>query len=374
MLWIDEPQGEGAMTRGRPAIAAGAALALVALGVVSPAAAQVHDFYAGKTLRIIVGVDAGGTVDTLARFFLGFLRKHIPGNPAIVVQNMPSAAGVGATNFIYEKAEPDGLTILFNSWDPLAQVFGDQGMRARYEKFEYLGGVGDIRVVYGRADMIPGGIKKPSDIMKAENVILGSLNYTNQSGLLPHLALDVLGVKHRIIVGFRGGAGVFLAMQRGEVNIHSTSIATFRGRSGGFIRSGEGVGFAYLVPVDGNGHYERNKLITEMPAFPDLYREVHGRMPSGRIWDGFNWLTNQIGELTHIAVAPPHTPAGPVAALRQGFEGAARDPAFEEAMLQRQGIAYSFVDVAKGNAIFRSLADVSPEVIATLREATSAPK
>jgi tripartite-type tricarboxylate transporter receptor subunit TctC len=348
-----------------------ALLALVAFGVPAPALAQ--DFYAGKTLKIIVGLEAGGTVDTMARLFVSYLRRHIPGNPLVVIQNMPSAAGVGATNFVYEKAEPDGLTILFNSWDPLAQVLGDQGMRARYENFEYVGGVGDIRVIYGRTDMVPGGLKRPADIMKAENLILGSLNYTNQSGLLPHLALNVLGVKHRMIVGFRGGNGVFLAMQRGEVNIHSTSIATFRGRTAGFIKSGEGVGIAYLVPVDKEGRYGRNALITEMPSFPDLFKEVHGRMPSGPTWDAFNWLTNQIGELTYIVVAPPRTPAAQVAALRQGFEGVARDPAFERDLMARQGIPYSHIGTAQGQSIFRSLAEVSPDVIRTLHDATKAP-
>ena len=361
------------MSRARPLPLGGTIAALAMAVAMAPAAAQTDEFYAGKTLRMLVGVEAGGTVDTMARLFVGYLRKHIPGNPAVVVQNMPSAAGVGATNFVYEKAQPDGLTILFNSWDPLAQVLGDQGMRARYENFEFVGGVGDIRVIYGRSDMIPGGVKKPTDIMRADNVILGSLNYTNQSGLLPHLALNVLGVKHRMIVGFRGGAGVFLAMQRGEVNIHSTSIATFRGRSGAFIKSGEGVGFAYLVPVDGSGHYARNKLITEMPAFPDLYREVHGRMPAGPTWDAFNWLTNQIGELTYIAVAPPRTPAAPLAALRKGFEGVARDAAFEQDMLARQGIPYSHIGAEQGRAIFRALADVSPDVVGALRAATKAP-
>ena len=361
------------MRGARSSILALTAAVFVVAASAAPVRAQTEEFYAGKTLRILVGVEAGGTVDTMARLFVGYLRKHIPGNPAIVVQNMPSAAGVGATNFVYEKAPPDGLTILFNSWDPLAQVLGDQGMRARYENFEFAGGVGDIRVIYGRSDMIPGGIKKPADLMRAENVILGSLNYTNQSGLLPHLALNVLGVKHRTIVGFRGGAGVFLAMQRGEVNIHSTSIATFRGRSGAFIKSGEGVGFAYLVPVDGEGRYERNKRITEMPAFPDLYRDIHGRMPAGATWDAFNWLTNQIGELTYIAVAPPRTPAAPLAALREGFEGVARDAAFEQEMLARQGIPYSHIGSEQGRAIFRALADVSPEVITTLRSAAKAP-
>jgi hypothetical protein len=341
------------------------------LGSAQPALAQ--DYYAGKTLKIIVGLEAGGTVDTLTRMFIGHLRRHIPGHPTIVIQNMPSAAGVGATNFVYERAEPDGMSILFNSWDPLAQALGDQGMRARYENFEFLGGIGDYRVVYGRTDMIPGGIKKASDIMKADNVILGSLNYTNQSGLLPHLALNVLGVKHRMIVGFRGGAGVFLAMQRGEVQIHSTSIATFRGRSGSFIKSGEGVGFAYLVPVDQDGRYERNARITEMPAFPDLYREVHGKMPSGTTWDAFNWLTNQIGELTYIVAAPPRTNPAALEALRAGFEGVARDQDFENEMVAKQGIPYSHIGVAAGRAIFRALADVSPEVIATLKAASRAP-
>ena len=120
---------------------------LTTLFAAAPASAQQPaEFYAGKTLRILVGLEAGGTVDTWARRFAAQLRKHIPGQPNVILQNMPSAAGVGATNFLYEKAEPDGLTILFNSWDPLAQALGDQGLRARYDHFEFLGGIGDVRV------------------------------------------------------------------------------------------------------------------------------------------------------------------------------------------------------------------------------------
>jgi hypothetical protein len=357
------------MNRNRSAVA-GMALVLAALALAEPAAAQPAEFYAGKTLRILVGLEAGGTVDTWARMFAAQLRKHIPGQPNIILQNMPSAAGVGATNFLYEKAEPDGLTILFNSWDPLAQALGDQGLRARYDQFEFLGGIGDVRVLYARTAAVPGGIKKPVDIAKADNLIVGSLNYTNQSGLLPDLALAVLGIKHRVIVGFRGGSDVFLAMQRGEVDVHSTSIASFRSRNAGFIKSGAGIGIAYLVPVDGNRQYQRNKLIAEMPAFPDLYQEVRGTMPSGKTWEAFNWLTNQIGEMTYIAAAPPRTPSGPIAALRQGFAGVAQDQEFEREMLAKQGMAYSHIGPNQGAAIFRSLTDVSPEVISTLRTFT----
>jgi len=226
----------------------GIAIVIVLVGLSRPAAAD--DFYAGKRLTIIVGLEAGGTVDTLARAFSGYLRKHIPGNPAVVIQNMPGAGGWAATNFLQERAPADGTTILYGPWDPLGQALADQGLRARYENFEYLG---DIRVNYARTDIIPGGIKAPRDIVKAENVLVGALNNTDISGLLPHLTLQVLGVKNKMIVGYRGGNDVFLAMQRGEVQFHSTSISTFRSRNANFIKSGQGIGIAYLVQSTATG-------------------------------------------------------------------------------------------------------------------------
>lgn len=337
------------------------------------AAAQSGDFYAGKRLTIVVGLEAGGTVDTLARAFAVQLRKHIPGNPTIVVQNMPGAGGSTATNYLQERAAADGLTILYGPWDPLAQALGDQTLRVRYDRFDYLGGTGDIRVNYARTDTVPGGIKAPRDIVKADNVIVGALNKTDISGLLPKLALQVLGVRHRMIVGYRGGNDVFLAMQRREVQFHSTSISTFRGRNAAFVKSGEGIGIAYLVPVERDGSYEKSRYVTEMPAFPDLYQEVHGRLPAGPDWDALNWLTNQIGEMTYVGFAPRGTPAAALAALRAGFEGASNDPEFVNDSIKRNGVPFTFVNVARGQAILRSLADVTPAVLATLRASIAAP-
>jgi hypothetical protein len=334
-----------------------------------PATAQATDYYAGKQLRVIVGLEAGGTVDTFARTFAGYLRKHIPGNPTIVVQNMPGAGGKTATNHVFERAAPDGLTVLYGPWDPLAQALGDQGLRARYEKFEFLGGTGDIRVVYGRRDMVPGGIKAPGDVVKAENAALGALNNTDIAGLLPHLALRVLGVKHKWIVGYRGGNDVFLAMQRGEIHVHSTSITTFRGRNAAFVKSGDGVGIAYLIPVDAQGGYEVSKFITEMPAFPDLYKQVHGKMPSGAVWDALNWLTNQTGELTFVGLAPPATQAEPLAILRKAYDAASNDPEFIAESTKRFGMPYTYIDVPRGRGVFASLADVQGGVLTTLRSA-----
>jgi hypothetical protein len=339
------------------------------LGTVGATTAQTGDFYAGKTLRIIVGLEAGGTVDTLARAFSIYLRKHVPGNPNIIIQNMPGAGGWGAANFLHERAAPDGLTILYGPWDPLAQALGDQGLRARYQDFDYLGGTGDIRVNYARTDVVPGGIKSPRDIVRADNLILGALNKSDISGLLPHLVLEVLGVKHKMVVGYRGGNDVFLALQRGEAQFHSTSISTFRSRNGDFIKSGQGIGIAYLVPVDDGGGYAKSPYVTEMPAFPDLYKEIYGRMPSGPVWDALDWLTNQAGEMTFVGFAPHGTPAGAVAAFRKGFADASEDPDFIKETMTRNGVPFSYIGVERGEAKFRSLADVSPDVLNTLRAA-----
>jgi hypothetical protein len=281
---------------------------------------------------------------------------------------MPGGAGILATNFLFEKAKPDGLTILWGPWDPLAQALGNQGMRTRYERFDYVGGTGDTRVNYARTDIVPGGLKKPSDIVRAGRLFVGDSSVTGLSGLLARLSLNVLGVPNQLVSGYRGGTDVFLALQRNEVQFHNTSITTFRSRTRDFIKSGQGLGINYLVAVDPNGRYERSPFIDEMPAFPELYREARGAMPSGPAWEALNWLTNQTGEMTFIALAPPGTPPAAIAALRRGYEAASNDPEFVKQSVATNGIPYSVVGVGHGQAIFRSLADVSPEILDTMRK------
>jgi hypothetical protein len=353
---------------------AGLALAVALVALPAAAAAQTGDYFAGKTLRVIVGLEAVGTADVFVRGFSLQLRKHVPGNPVVVVvQNMTGAGGSVAANYTYERAAPDGLTIVFNTFHPLAQALGDPSMRARYDQFEYVGAIGDIRVNYMRTDTVSGGAKTPADIMKADTIVVGALSHSDFSGTLGQLSLKVLGVKYKPVVGYRGGADIFLAMQRGEVHFHNTSIGTFRSRSAAFIKSGQGLGISYLVPVDASGNYERSKHVTEMPAYPDLYKEIHGKLPTGTDWDAFNWLTNQVGELAFIALAPPKTPAAALEALRLGFERATHDPDFVRETVKRNAIPYTYVSVPHGQAIIRDLANVSRTVVETLRASIGVP-
>jgi tripartite-type tricarboxylate transporter receptor subunit TctC len=343
----------------------------VLVGVVhaTPAAAQRDSVYSGKTLRVLVGVQVGGTADTLVRMFSEYLRKHLPGNPTVIVENMAGAGSNIVFNYLAEKAMPDGLTIAYSPYQALSQALGDRSLRARFEKFEYLGGVSDTRVSYMRSDAVSGGAKRPSDIMKAKDLVVGAYTHTDFEGMLSHLSLAVLGVPHKLVVGYRGGADIFLAMQRGEVQFHSTSLGTYRTRSANFIKSGQGIGVYYLTSVGQNGDFVKNEFALDTPAFPDLYREVHGRLPSGDDWDGLNWLTTQTSELAYGAFAPRGTPPEMISVLRTAFELAAKDPDFIQRTIMTNGIPYSFVNVERGRAIIQSLTEASPGVLKALRMA-----
>ena len=253
----------------RPWIAGALAITVAGLAGAQAAQAQPAEFYAGKQLSIVVGLAAGGTVDNFVRALIPYLRKHIAGHPTVIGQNMAGAGGMLATNYIGERAAPDGLTVMYGPWDPLAQALGHTTLRVRYENLRYYGGFADTRVLYARTDTVPGGMKRPADIAKAPSVAVGAQNATDLSGLLSAVALDLLKVKNKFVMGYRGGTEVFLAVQRGEVQMHNPSIGTFRTRNADFIKSGEGMALCYLAGIDAEGKFDKSPHLPDLLALPE---------------------------------------------------------------------------------------------------------
>lgn len=348
---------------------AAAVVAMLAAG--SPARAQpaqTGEFYAGKQLNVVVALAAGGTVDNFVRMLVPYLRRHIPGNPNVIAQNMAGAGGMLATNYIGEKATPDGFTVMYGPWDPLAQALGHTTLRVRYDQLRYWGGFADTRVLYARTDIVPGGMKKPADIAKAPFVAVGAQNATDLSGLLSAVALDLIKVKYKFVMGYRGGTEVFLAMQRGEVQMHNTSIGTFRTRNADFIKSGQGIAIAYLGGIDADGKYAKSATAPDLLALPELYREIYGALPTGIEWETMGWLSKLFTDMAFIGLAPPKTPEPALDALRKGFLAAITDPEFVALAVKANGVPYDPVSTEQATAIINSLANVKPEVLATAKK------
>jgi len=128
----------GPMRGARARVACLSLLGLV-FGGTRAATAQ-DDFYRGKTVRIVVGYSAGGGFDTYSRAIARHLAKHVPGKPAVIVENMPGAAGLVAANSIYRAGRLDGLTIVnFQGTQVMGQILGREGVEFDARKFEWLG-------------------------------------------------------------------------------------------------------------------------------------------------------------------------------------------------------------------------------------------
>lgn len=192
------------------------AAALSLTGLSSVHAAQ-PGFFEGKTIRIVVGFSAGGGFDTYSRAIARHMSKHIPGTPAIVVENMTGAGSIVAANHLYRVAKPDGLTIgNFHGFQVLNQVLGASGIEFDARKLEWLG----VPV----QDTGACGLTKASGINNLEQwraakqpVKLGGVGPGDASYGMARVLKEVLGLPVQPIPGYKGTAEIRLAAESGEL-------------------------------------------------------------------------------------------------------------------------------------------------------------
>ena len=220
------------------------ALVLLFLGLTSAGAALGQaSFYQGKTIRFVVGYLSGDTHDLWARAYARHMGKHIPGNPDIVVQNMPGAGSMIAANYVYNVAKPDGLTL--GSIAPglyLAQLTGSPEVKFDWAKYSWIGTPEhNGTLLFMRADA---PFKSIEDIRKSKDAPKCSATGVGTSGhLIPRLLEETLNLKFQLVTGYPGGAEQDLALERGEVQCRAITVAAFFGRQpfltwhkNGFVR------------------------------------------------------------------------------------------------------------------------------------------
>jgi len=240
-------------------------------------------FYQGKTVRIAVGYLAGDTHDLWARAYARNIGKHIPGNPDVIVQNMPGAGSIITANYVYGVAKPDGLTL--GSIAPalyFAQLTGRKEVQFDWVKFTWIGSPEQNgQLLFMRADT---PYKTVDDVRNAKEPPRCSATGIGTSGhFVPTLLEETLGLKFRLITGYPGGAEQDLALERGEVQCRAITIAAFFGREPfltwhktGFVRISGGFGSWPIVATPGIPP-DRVKILRDAYAKtlqdPDLLEE-----------------------------------------------------------------------------------------------------
>jgi len=192
------------------------AITALALGV-GAAHATTHDFYKGKVIRIVVGFAAGGGFDTYARTIGRYMGRHIPGNPTIIIENMPGAGSLIAANHVYKVAKPDGLTMAhFIGGLFMLQVLGKPGVEFDARKFEYVGA--PVKDNTACAFTKKSGITSMDKWFAARPPVkLGAVAPGSTTDDVPKVLAAAIGVPLQVVTGYKGTAEIRLAAESGEV-------------------------------------------------------------------------------------------------------------------------------------------------------------
>ncbi|HWP22922.1 MAG TPA: tripartite tricarboxylate transporter substrate-binding protein [Candidatus Binatia bacterium] len=280
--------------------------------------AGAQEFYKGKTITIIVGNSVGGAQDDWARFIAQHLGRHIPGNPSILVQNMPGAGGIVAANHVYNIAKPDGLTIgMVNPAIYTDQLLGAKEVRFDWTKFGWIGSPERIdQVLFMRTDT---PYKTLEDIRRApEPPRCASLARSGLGYFLPRLMEEGLGIKFQIVVGYGGGGEMNLAIEKGEAVCRAGTVSAYVSREP--TRTWIKNGFVRALVQSGT------KRFSKLPDVPTLY-ELYDQHKVPDATKRVARVMLSSGDLGRPLMVPPATPAERVRILRDAFAKSMNDPA-----------------------------------------------
>jgi tripartite-type tricarboxylate transporter receptor subunit TctC len=293
----------------------GFTIAALLLAVQARVAAQ-EPFYQGKTIKVVVGFTSGGFYDRWSRLLARHVPKHLPGNPEMIVQNMPGAGGLIAANHVYNVARPDGLTIGMTSYGMyLDQMVGRKEVQYDVRKFHWIGSPEKSEVlIYMRSDA---PYKSIEDIRKASTPPkCGSTGTAGTDYILARLLEDTLGAKIETVLGYPGGSEIDLAVEKGEVQCRGLTAAPFFGREP-FISWRK----RNFVNVLLYGGLKRDPRIPDTPTIYEIFDKENTPEESRRVAD----VILRGGDFGRPWVMPPATPPQVVKTMRDAYAKAMAD-------------------------------------------------
>jgi tripartite-type tricarboxylate transporter receptor subunit TctC len=333
--------------------------AIIALTLLAGSAhTTTHEFYKGKTIKIVVGFLAGDVYDLWARLYAQHMPKHIPGKPDIIVQNMTGAGSMIAANHVHSVAKPDGLTL--GSALPALyfdQLIGRKEVQFDYGKFVWIGSpVQNEHQMYMRSDA---PYKTIEDIRNATVPPKCGTTGTGSTGYyIPKLMEDALGTKFNLVTGYQGGQDIDLAVERGELHCRAFTIEAFFAREPfltwrkkGFVRN--------IIQTSRT----RDPKLPDTPTIYELMDQYNTPEATRR-------LANVIlaaGALGRPLVGTPGIPRERVTLLREAFNKMLKDSEFVAEIEKRK---YELQPV-KGEDLEAMAKDViaqPPDVIERMRK------
>jgi len=336
-----------------------AALLVTAL-FCSPTHAQtsVEDFYRGKQINLVVGYGPGGGYDIVARLLARNLSRYIPGNPAIVVQNMPGAGSLRAVNYLYAVAPKDGTAFgLFGSDMAMLALIGGNPNAQLGSSSSF---VNDAFILMVRPDAQAKSIaeaRRPG----GPPLVLAGTGEGARDGDVPKILRDTLGINVKQVLGYPDTPSIFLAVERGEVEGRTFDFSSVKAAKPHWLRPD--AGFHVLL------QFARVTRHPELPQVPTA-REL---APSDAARALIEVAETPLLTMARPFAAPPDVPADRAAALRAAFAAAHRDAQFL-AEAEKLGVDISPVGADDIVGSIDRMSRASPDVVGYMRKLLGAHK
>jgi tripartite-type tricarboxylate transporter receptor subunit TctC len=335
------------------------ALAVVAITMCHAPAATAQSaapgFFAGKQINLICGAAVGGGYDALARLLARHLGRHIPGNPTVIVQNMPAAGSLAATNVIANTAPKDGLTIsLIQRGMLLTRLINPSAVRFDLDKLNWIGSLSsEVGLAFA---WYTSAHKTAKDLFEKELIVGGHTGVDPE--LTPRLYNAVLGTKFKIVTGYSGTADIGLAIERGEVEgIGDWSWSSLKKQKPDWIRDHK------ITPLLQSG-LQNDPELSNVPNALEFAKTNSDR----RVIELY--LTQK--KVARPLIAPPGVPPERLAILRTAVAALAHDAAFL-ADAERSGLEADPITGAAVEDVVALIAATPPDIAERYAKAFAAP-
>ena len=332
----------------------------------APAVADVN--FAGKKIQIVVPAKEGGGLDRYARLLAPFFQKYLPGKPTVLVFNKPGGGLIKGSNWFQRKAKPDGLIALgITTSVHTSFVFG--GKKVKYDELGWRSVIVSPlgTVFYARTDTGVKGKDPAADVKVLQaGKWITSGKTPNSAELRMFLALEMLGIKNVKPIFGISTAKRRNAIIRGEMHLGIDSAGAFIGKVTRYVKKGVVVPWMTLGFIDSAGNIVRDPLFPDLPSFPEVYKAVHGKAPSGNDWKMLKHLFNMGVMASKGIMLPKETPDDVLAAWISAAKMAVKDPELlKRAKRDMGGYPHSFG--ADADKIKKDAVDVTPESKAWMR-------
>jgi tripartite-type tricarboxylate transporter receptor subunit TctC len=315
-------------------------------------AASEEEFFRGKQVKIIISGSPGDAYDIYSRVFASHIGKHLPGNPTIVPQNMPGAAGVTSASYVFNVAPKDGTVVgIATTGIPTGPLLSDTPLQFDPMKFGWIGSV--------TKDPFVGYVWHTSPVqtlaeMKVKEVVMGGLvSGGSASTEYPLMAKELFDFKIRLISGYASTPEIKLATERGEINgSFANSWGSFKLGSGDWIETKK-------VRVFAQFGFQKHPDLPDVPLFiqearTDTQRQILKVM-----------LGRQ--EYAKSFYLPPDTPAVRLETWRHAFDATMKDPDYLAAMKEAKLDVIGTMNGQELTALISDINQTPPEVVQQIK-------